>query len=75
MKKIFFILFASLSTMTYAQENITQEPVLTGIMAAAMVQAAFAEANRDGLHVTITVVDKSGQTLAVLRHTVRGYIP
>nr|WP_242494593.1 heme-binding protein [Brumimicrobium glaciale] len=53
--------------MTNAQNNIT-EPILTGEMAAKMVQAAFDQANKDGLFVTITIVDKSGQTLAVLRH-------
>ena len=68
MKKIFVILLITLSTMTYAQKNITMEPVLTGAMAAQMVEAAFAEAENDGLKVTITIVDKSGQTLAVLRH-------
>lgn len=68
MKKIFFILITSLSAMTYAQKNTIQEPVLTGTMAAKMVQAAFDAAEKDGLFVTITVVDKSGQTLAVLRH-------
>ena len=54
--------------MTYAQNEIVQEPVLTGSMASKMIQAAFAEAAKDGLFVTITIVDKSGQTLAVLRH-------
>ncbi len=68
MKKIFFVLFTSLSLMINAQENIVLEPVLTGAMAAKMVEVAFAEANKDGLYVTITIVDKSGQTLAVIRH-------
>ena len=54
--------------MTNAQENIKKEPVLTGDMALQIVQKAFAQANKDGLFVTITVVDKSGQTLAVSRH-------
>lgn len=54
--------------MTYAQNNIIQEPVLTGHMAARIVKAAFDEAEKDGLHITVTVVDKSGQTLAVQRH-------
>nr|WP_228547351.1 heme-binding protein [Nonlabens antarcticus] len=54
--------------MIYAQENITQEPVLTGEMAGRIVQAAFAQATKENLFVTITVVDKSGQTLSVLRH-------
>ena len=54
--------------MTYTQEDFIQEPVLTGAMALEMVQVAFAEAEKAGLCVTITVVDKSGQTLAVQRH-------
>ncbi len=68
MKKLFFIIFTSLSIMANSQNNITQEPVLTGNMAAKMIQAAFAQAEKDGLSVCITIVDKSGQTLAVLRH-------
>lgn len=55
-------------TKTYAQKTIIQEPVLSGDMAAKMVGAAFLEAKKDGLYITVTVVDKSGQTLAVLRH-------
>lgn len=54
--------------MTYAQTNITQEPVLTGHMAAKMVQGAYAEAEKEGFDITVTIVDKSGQTLAVQRH-------
>ena len=53
--------------MTYSQNTIL-EPVLTGAIASKMVQAAFAEADKQDFQVTITVVDKSGQTLAVLRH-------
>ncbi|TDE01732.1 GlcG/HbpS family heme-binding protein [Flavobacterium hiemivividum] len=68
MKKIIFIILTSLSAMTYAQKNIPNEPILTGNMAAKMIQAAFSEAEKDQLYVTISVVDKSGQTLAVLRH-------
>ena len=68
MKKTILILFTLITTMTYAQEDFFQEPMLTGEMAANIVQTAFAQALKDGLHVTVTVVDKSGQTLAVLRH-------
>lgn len=68
MKKIFFIILTSFSIMAYSQNNIIMEPVLTGSMAAKMIQAAFAQAEKDGLNVTITVVDKSGQTIGVLRH-------
>ena len=66
--KTLLIIFTFFTSMTYAQDDIVQEPVLTGAMAQKMVQAAFAQAEKDGLFVTITVVDKSGQTLAVLRH-------
>ena len=62
-----FFLILSLPTMNYTQ-NTTLEPVLTGTIASKMIQAAFAEAEKDNLFVTVTIVDKSGQTLAVLRH-------
>ncbi len=54
--------------MTYAQKNIILEPVLTGQMAAKIAQASFAEAEKYEYSITVTVVDKSGQILAVLRH-------
>ena len=54
--------------MANAQEKITTEPILTGESARKIVQRAFEQAEKDKLFVTITVVDKSGQTLAVLRH-------
>ncbi len=68
MKKTFLILLTLITTMINAQENFEQEPVLSGKMASKIIQAAFAQADKDGLYVTITVVDKSGQTLAVQRH-------
>lgn len=52
-------------------------PILTGAMAQCIVNAAFAAASKDQLPVSVTVVDRSGQTLAVLRdhragvHTIR----
>lgn len=52
-------------------------PVLTGEMAQNIVNAAALEAKKEQLMVSITVVDASGQTLAVLRdhqagvHTIR----
>lgn len=52
--------------MIHAQN--TMEPILTGKLASKIIQAASAQAEQDGLFVTITVVDRSGQTLAVLRH-------
>ncbi|MEO6915903.1 MAG: heme-binding protein [Chitinophagaceae bacterium] len=68
MKKAVLILFSLITTMTYAQQGFIQEPVLTGDMAAKIAQTAFAQSEKDGLFVTVTVVDKSGQTLSVLRH-------
>ena len=68
MRITFIIFLISLATMTYAQQNITQEPVLTGDMAAMIIKAAYAEALKDGFYITVTVVDKSGQTLGVQRH-------
>lgn len=54
--------------MNYSPETFGQIPILTGTLAAKIVQTAFAAAEKDGLQVTITVVDRSGQTLAVQRH-------
>lgn len=68
MKKALLLFTLFFSIMTHAQKNILQEPVLTGFMASNIAQAAFEKAEKDGLHITVTVVDKSGQTLAVLRH-------
>ena len=66
MKRIFLFLITTLSLIIHAQN--TMEPIITGKMAAKIIQAASAQAEKDGLFVTITVVDRSGQTLAVLRH-------
>ena len=60
---------------TLESKHMTQ--LLTGEMAQAIVVAASKEASKDQLAVCITVVDRSGQTLAVLRdhragvHTLR----
>lgn len=48
--------------------NIHKEPVLTGNMAMRMAQAVYEQAEKENLFITVTVVDKSGQTMAVLRH-------
>ncbi len=42
--------------------------MITGELAAKMVNLAFEEARKGDFCVTVTVVDRSGQTLAVLRH-------
>ena len=49
MKKIFLFLITTLSLMIHAQN--TMEPVLTGKMAAKIIQAASAQAEQDGLFV------------------------
>ncbi|MGP5203422.1 GlcG/HbpS family heme-binding protein [Psychrobacter aquimaris] len=57
--------------------DVATIPLLTGEMAQHMVNAAALEAKNNNLMVSVTVVDASGQTLAVLRdhragvHTVR----
>ncbi|MEO6819997.1 MAG: heme-binding protein [Ginsengibacter sp.] len=77
MKPVTLILSIIFSTMAYAQEQLYQEPILTSDLAMEMVKAASLEAKKDNLAVTITIVDRSGQTLAVLRdhkagvHTLR----
>lgn len=54
--------------MTHSKEEFILEPILTGSMATKIALSAFEQAEKDGLFITVTVVDKSGQTLAVLRH-------
>lgn len=49
-------------------QNVYREPVLTGELAMRMAQAVFLQAEKEKLYITVTVVDKSGQTMAVLRH-------
>lgn len=68
MKNILLIFITLFSIMTHAQNKTVLEPVLTGDIASKMIQAAFQEALKEKFYVTVTVVDRSGQTLAVLRH-------
>ena len=66
---------ATLAVNASQQENMV--PLLTGEMAQNIIKLASLEAQKDKLAVSITVVDRSGQTLAVLRdhragvHTLR----
>ena len=53
---------------TYAQTPTVYEPVLTGAMAARIAKAAFDEADKSGALITVTIVDKSGEILAIQRH-------
>lgn len=66
--KTILVLLLIFGTIANAQQYLEQEPVLNTKMVTEIVRAAFQEAEKDGLAVTITIVDKSGQTLAVLRH-------
>lgn len=50
-----------------APGNMVREPVLTGEQAQAMVELVMQEARESGQAVSVTVVDRSGQVLAVLR--------
>ena len=49
-------------------EEVTLRPILTMEQAQTMLRAASEEAKRGGHAVCISIVDRSGQTLAVLRH-------
>ena len=73
---LFFVIVSS--SMAYSQNNkVPLQPVLTAELVQEIIRAASQEAKKDQLAVTITVVDRSGQTLAVLRdhnagiHTLR----
>lgn len=68
MKKTFLILLTFLTIMTYSQNGIEMEPILTGEQAKQIAQTAFDQAEKEGFKITVTVVDKSCQTLSVLRH-------
>ena len=65
---ISIILFVfTFMTKVQSTNNYT-EPVLTGETAHRIAAEAFDEANRKGFFITVTVVDKSGQILSVIRH-------
>ncbi len=69
MKLLTFLLISIGTTiMAHSQNNIYSEPILTSEMAQQIVNAANQEAKNNQFAVTITVVDRSGQTLAVLRN-------
>lgn len=67
MKKIFFILMLILSIGAYANTGVKTQEVLTGDQVLAMLTSAFNEAKAKNFNVTITIVDKSGQRLGVIR--------
>ena len=70
MRILFALLIVIGSSMNVFSQHagVPKEPVLTGEMAMKMAQAVFLQAEKEKLAVTVTVVDRSGQTLAVLRH-------
>lgn len=68
MKFLILLITTIFSTMTNGQNNEHSVPLLTSDMAMQIVKAAKKEAEKDNLAVSITVVDRSGQTLAVLRN-------
>lgn len=71
MKKTLFVALILMicSTMASAQSaGIYKEPVLTGEAALRIAREAFAAAKEKGYFITVTVVDRSGQTLSVIRH-------
>lgn len=58
--------------MAHSQTRLYSEPILTAELAQQIVNAASMEAKKNNQAVTITVVDRSGQTLAVLRDHMAG---
>jgi uncharacterized protein GlcG (DUF336 family) len=68
MKNLYLGIILCFTQMIHSQKIDFIEPILTGSMANQIIQTAFKSAEKDSLYVTITVVDRSGQTLAVLRH-------
>lgn len=68
MKTAFLNILLLMITVANAQKDITLEPILPSHVAAKIMQASVAEAEKSGLFVTVTIVDKSGQILAVQRH-------
>lgn len=67
MKKIIFLcLFLGVSLMAKSFE-LVKEPILTTQMVEGILDLAKKEAKKNGFNVSITIVDKSGQILAVLR--------
>lgn len=70
MKYIATLFLATTFAMNAFSQNdeVYKGPVLTGNMAMKMAQEVFKQAEKENLFITVTVVDKSGQTMAVLRH-------
>lgn len=66
------IVFLIVFSMMAKSQELNSEPLLTGEIAAQIARAAFDEAKKSNFFISVTVVDRSGQTLAVLRHEEAG---
>jgi uncharacterized protein GlcG (DUF336 family) len=60
------------ATPTIAQKMLATYPTLTTVAALAAAQAALARCQKDGFTVTVAVVDRGGQPLALLRDNLAG---
>ena len=68
MKNSLIMLLVCLTANSFSQNKMITEPILSGEIAAKIVQTAMQEATKNGQFITVTIVDKSGQILAVQRH-------
>ena len=68
MKNSLIMLFLCFAADSFSQNKMITEPILTGELAAKIVETAMLEATKNGQFITVTVVDKSCQILAVQRH-------
>lgn len=74
MKKLLILcVFLGVSLMAKSFE-LVKEPVLTTQMVEGILELAKKEARKNDFYVSITIVDKSGQILAVLRDDKAGCI-
>jgi glc operon protein GlcG len=72
MKSYNLFLILMITTMAHSQDKPYSEPILTADLAQQIANAASKEAKKNNHAVTITVVDRSGQTLVVLRDHMSG---
>ncbi|XGQ69636.1 heme-binding protein [Campylobacter hepaticus] len=67
MKQFLFFIFMLSSSLFAQSYEIVKEPILTHQMVKGILELAQKEARKEGFNVSITIVDKSGQILVVLR--------
>ena len=67
MKKYIFFILLSVNLLFASSYKIVKEPVLTTTMVQGILEMAYKQAKKENFNVSITIVDKSGQILAVLR--------